>query len=413
MPEEHLSTENINEILDKLIQQTQQINETAPNADIQDLTPIVETHTDNDSNIYYIKTYMPPRINFKSSSENLHATRYSNKTDQSREVSNEVQSLTSDDEIFPGANKITRKTINYKQFAPRLIHKGQESVNSDFKPRSGLIDEHENSLDDLIKKEMVAELNTTNNTKQTSSGHQNPQLSLLHQYPEIIIDHITYDNDENDKKKIPQIKSTLDVPHVQNAVKEETNDRLPNMTPRKIRYNIPEEEIEMADDEPPEYFEPRDYFTPDMNGLIDAIVQKKVMHDALLKQTTENESRKQNILLQRILQRLPEKRQMINNVKSSYTVRHERIAPIKIETLSHLLSAPEPVRRSGGNHLPKSYLNVPHGHSKWEIHNRLLKTLVRMYRPEILKSTRVVAGLIDRIVPNIGYRPVYYDLYKK
>lgn len=412
MSQEQLNTENINEILDEPTLQTQQINET----DITDLTPDVETG--NNSKIYYFKTFVAPHINFKSSNETLQTNRHSNKTTQSDEVSNQDYDLTSEDRLVfsPGkSSSSSRKSFikvehHNQQFIPRSLNGNQERIYSEYKTRSGYVDENNNSLEDLLNKELVPESSTINDNKQVSfsqSGNENPQLSILHNYPEIIIDHITYDNDKNDKNKMVKIKPnvTEDSPPKRNVVKEEPNKN--QQKPRPIRYNIPEEEFEIANHEPPEYLDPRNYLTPEMKGLIVAIIQKKAMHDALLKQTTENESRKQSMLIGKILQRLHEKRLMSNNVKSSYSFRHERITPAEMKTLSYLPTSLETSRRSGGNHLKKSYFNAPFVPSKWEIHNRLLRTLVQMYKPEILKRTLLVAGLIDRIVPSIDYRTMY------
>lgn len=439
--------------MDKLIQQTQQINDTNPTEDIKDLTTVDETESLagkpplNDSNIYYFKTFMNPQINFKSSSEVVHETRPSNKTVQSDEVSDDDHDPTSEEKPFPGGSKITRKSLlgvqqqktvqhqsvqsSKKEYMPRLIHGGHsETMYSEFKSKTGKPDSDENNyaLQELIKNEIVSGLSTMNDNTHISftqsGGHQNKQLSLLHEYPEIIIDHIAYDNDENDKNTVHKLKSAHETQHVQHmqkkVVKGEMNNRVSLVPPQKIRYNIPEEEIhELAhaqrqDFDMQEQFEPVNYLTPEMKGLIDVIIQKQVMQDALLKQTTESESRKTSMLLEKILQRLPEQRPMINNVKSSYSVRHERIAPVEMQTLSHIHSSLNTLHRNGGNHLVNSYMKVPYAPSKWEIRNRLLRRLIRLYRPDVLKRTRLVAaGLIDRIVPNINYQPVYYDLYKK
>lgn len=432
--QEHISTEDINDILDKLILQTK-ANETVLNTNVKEsFLPNVDPQTGNDSNIYYFKTYMAPHINYKSSSELLHLTRNSNKSIETFEVGDENSEVDkSEDESFPAM--MSRKSFmdieNQKHVVPTIIYEGRDGNYPEYK--TGNIDES-NLLDDLIKKEIVSDINAIKDNKQISytqhiqQSQPNQQQRLLRDYPEIIIDHITYDNDEKDKEyknNLVNIKTTHDVQHVQNFVKGDNKNSIVVNTskPRsKIRYNIPEEEIEIIDRIPLEHFAPKNYLTPEMKSLIEAIIQKKVLHDTILKHTTESESRKQSILLEKILQKLPDKKQTRTNSKTSYSLHHERLSAPEIETLSRLRASLETLHRNVGHHLTKPYLNhamySSQGGSpvlnKWQLHNRLLSRLLHMSRPEALKRTRLVTSLIDRIMSNIDYnQPVYYNLYKK
>ncbi|CAH1635650.1 unnamed protein product [Spodoptera littoralis] len=368
--EQDMSSENINEILDRLIQQTRP-NESGIVPDIVDtVNPSVET---------------PP----------VQGSQQSNIS--SIEV-DEVTELTTGEETSPRTTKVITKSFieieHQKQTIPRQLYGGNTILKTEN------VDRNITSVEHLIKKEFISDSNTINNNK---NSQQNYNLNLLHQYPEIIIDHVTYDNDEQTNDSKP-VTPTVNTHHVQEIFPK------PSL---RMRHSNSDENIETANRGHSEHSGTNNYLTPEIKDLIDTIIQKKVTHDTLLRQGTESETRKQSKLLEKILQKLPEMKLVGNNGKDNYLRQREHVHPPEIDTLPRFGNpADSLVLRNVGNHFIKPYLHAPHVINKWEIHSRLLKTLLRTCRPNGLNHVRLIAELIDRIISNIDYRSACYDLFK-
>ncbi|KAF9799916.1 hypothetical protein SFRURICE_013653 [Spodoptera frugiperda] len=388
-----MSSENINEILDRLIQQTKP-NESGIVPDIVDtVNPSVETPPGNESNIYYFKTFMAPRINFKSNGEIIQGSQESNIS--SLEAA-EGTELTTGEESSRHTSKVVTKSFieieHQKQTMPRQLYGG----NTEVKSGNG----NTTSIEHSIKKEFMLDLNAANHNRKSQ---QNDHFNLLHQYPEIIIDHVTYDDDEQTNDSNPVIPT---------VITERVQEIPPKLTLR-TRHSNSDENIETPTRDPTEHSGTNHYLTPEIKNLIDTIIQKKVTHDNLFRQDTESETRKQSKLLEKILQKLPEMKLMGNNGKENYLRQRELAHPPEIDTLTHFgHPADSLVHRNVGNHFRKPYLHAPHMINKWEIHSRLLKTLLRTCRPNGLNHVRLIAELIDRIISNIDYRSACYDLFK-
>ncbi|XP_022826372.1 uncharacterized protein LOC111356303 [Spodoptera litura] len=368
--EQDMSSENINEILDRLIQQTRP-NESGIVPDIVDtVNPSVET---------------PP----------VQGSQQSNIS--SIEV-DEVTELTTGEESSPRTTKVITKSFieieHQKQTIPRQLYGGNTVLKSEN------VDKNTTSIEHSIKKEFISDSNTVNNNK---NSQQNYNLNLLHQYPEIIIDHVTYDNDEQTNDSKP-VTPTVNAQRVQEILSK------PSL---RMRHGNSDENIETANRGHLEHSGTNNYLTPEIKDLIDTIIQKKVTHDTLLRQGTESETRKQSKLLEKILQKLPEMKLVGNNGKDNYLRQREHVHPPEIDTLPRFGNpADSLVLRNVGNHFIKPYLHAPHVINKWEIHSRLLKTLLRTCRPNGLNHVRLIAELIDRIISNIDYRSACYDLFK-
>ncbi|PZC86094.1 hypothetical protein B5X24_HaOG213052 [Helicoverpa armigera] len=408
MTEEHnMSSENINDILDKLIKQTKP-NESMQIADVTaSYSPVSEKHHGNDSNIYVFKTLMAPQIDFKSSSEIFNRSRHSH------DDAHGDFPPTSDEVQLSTASIVNRKKI--------MGVDDQTQHDTPTKRRSGMADENEHELEDLITKEMYSSFHTGKENLHSffsKPEQQSDQLKLLQKYPEIIIDHVSYDDDDddNDKNSKIKIKPADEAITTKKEVIIEIESQEHNTKPVKTRFSIPEEDIVTKENKAPDEIESRKYSTLEVKSLIDEI-QKKLLHDSLLKQTSENNFLKQNMLIERIMQRLPVKQPIRNNAMAlpSYMIHHERSAPIAIDRRSHLHGSVETLHRHVGNrHVKKTYLQVPPVTNKWKIHNRVLRTLLRLCRSGAIKRTRLIASLIDKIMSNIDYRSVCYDyIYKK
>ncbi|KAF9417096.1 hypothetical protein HW555_005715 [Spodoptera exigua] len=338
-------------------------------------------------------TIVAPRINFKSNGEIIESSQQSNIS--SLEVDKETEPSTGEQSL-PRTSKTVRKVIEIEH-QKQTISRNRYGGNAEL--RSGNVD---NSLEYSVKKESSSDYNAANNN---INSQRNDHLNLLHQYPEIIIDHITYDNDEqtnnnNSKLVSPSHESQL------------ASEMPPKPVPRTQHNNL-EENTETANYAPSEHSGTNHNLTSEIKNLIDTIIQKKITHIPVLRQDTTNETRKQSKILEKILQKIPEMKLVGRRGKANYLRQRELVQPPQIDKFSRFGNpADNLIHRNVGNSFIKSYLHAPHVINKWEIHSRLLKTLLLTCRPNGLNHIRLIAELIDRIISNIGYRSACYDLFK-
>ncbi|XP_075976078.1 uncharacterized protein LOC142976539 [Anticarsia gemmatalis] len=216
-------------------------------------------------------------------------------------------------------------------------------------------------------------------------------LSLLHDYPEVVIDHINFDNDEKTDLSRKNI--------IGQAASGNFGDAFGPVSQRD------------------------DFSYPVIKGLVESIIQNKVIQDSIMSKLTENESKKQSDLLEQILQKLPDRKPQSGNMESieardadPYPLTLDSLPQNEMGGITSLQSYLQDSQSNAMNRLSTTYLQGPVISQKWPAlpnapmlmgpympHSRR-----GMSRPDVLKWPRLVTSLVHRIRPSPIYRASYY-----
>lgn len=335
------SSEDVNSILDKLIQQVSdyELNyDDESQETVESFYPVpidTETELGDYSNIYYFKTYMAPQVEFKNGAQRF---------DKSVQMANNQFETLSEDKLLPGTRTARSGTNDEVDIL--------QSRKSD-------------DADKINKMKLIENFIKKYNSNEFSSGPSefgrilSKPLKKLNKHPEVVVGELR-NNNNSDALTLSdtELKNTTPLKEISSS----TNNT-PKPDSPKAQKSLKEKSV-LEDDEK-------------LKNLIGS--QNEALYDRLLKEISKRDSREENILLEKIVKILS-----ASEVKEDEPNFESRaVIPYPVAQLSSKMSNSKLLKNLQGNIVSPVYLHPP-----VVTHNLSPRISVMPYLPRILSLSR-------------------------